>query len=263
MNNEVSHSIQNIAVVGSGNIATWLVEQLQDTDFQIAQIYSYTLEHAQILAQSCNAQPIDQVSEILPDLDLYIFSLKDEHYAKILQEFTFKMKLAVITAGSLSCNILAEKSINYGVIYPCQSISKSHKINNLPVPLCIEGNTPATVEVLSAFASYLSDDRFFLNEEQRKILHLAAVFGSNFTNAMYGIAFDILAKSGLSTKMIYPLLQNTLARVENATPWEVQTGPAHRNDQSVMKQQVEMIDDPQLRQIYQLISDYIIHKNNK
>jgi hypothetical protein len=30
-----------------------------------------------------------------------------------------------------------------------------------------------------------------------------------------------------------------------------------------MKQQVEMIDDPQLRQIYQLISDYIIHKNNK
>lgn len=263
MTKTTAFSIQKVAILGSGNIASWLAFKLFQQKIQIVQIYSQTIEHAQKLAQSYHANPIDQISSLIPDLDLYIFSLKDDCYQSVIQQIKFKMPLAVITAGSVSQKILADKAVNYGVIYPCQSISKSLITNDLDVPLCIEGNSSETTKLLQEFSQLLSDKIYLIDEKQRKILHLAAVFASNFTNAMYGIANDILLQNDMNPKMILPLLQNTLDKIERNSPWQVQTGPAKRNDKNVMNQQLELLSDAQLQDIYKLISYYIIKKTNQ
>lgn len=249
-----------VAVIGSGNIATWLVFALHKAGVRIVQIYSRNLEHAQSLAQSCQAQPIDQLNHLNPDLDLYIFSLKDDVYQTVIQQINFTMKCAVLTAGSVSQKLLATQSSNYGVLYPCQSISRGMNFDELAVPLCIEGNCPETVENLSLFAQKLSGIVYEIDEKQRQSLHIAAVFASNFTNAMYGIGCDMLEEDQINPEIIYPLLHHTLAKIERLSPWESQTGPARRNDKTIMQQHLSMIKNPQLQVLYQLISDYIIQK---
>ena len=101
-----------------------------------------------------------------------------------------------------------------------------------------------------------------MNELQRKRLHIAAVFSSNFTNAMYGIGFDLLEKEGLDPKMLLPLLQNTLDKLKTLSPWQSQTGPASRSDKKVMNEHLELLEDSDLQDIYKLISYYILKKTS-
>ena len=106
-------------------------------------------------------------------------------------------------------------------------------------PLCIEGSDENTAKELFAFAQKISNNVQYVNELQRKRLHLSAVFSSNFTNAMYGIGFDLLEKEGLDPKMLLPLLQNTLDKLQTLSPWQSQTGPASRSDKKVMNEHLE------------------------
>ena len=99
-----------IAIIGTGNIGTWLFEVLQS--------------QSNLSVLSISSRKI----EMLPkDFDLYIFALKDDIYEFILQQIPFKMPHAVHTSGSLSQNILAPYAEKFGVLYPYQTIKKGER----------------------------------------------------------------------------------------------------------------------------------------
>ena len=102
-----------------------------------------------------------------------------------------------------------------------------------------------------------------VSEEQRAILHLAAVFACNFSNAMFSIANTILSKNNLQFNILHPLLKNTLEKLESLTPTEAQTGPAVRNDQIVMAKHLSMLKDDKLKELYSKISEYICNCRNQ
>ena len=111
---------------------------------------------------------------------------------------------------------------------------------------------------LFAFAGRLSSTVQLMGEAQRLVLHRAAIFGCNFTNAMYAIAYDILRENNIDWRMILPLLENTLDKVKTMNPHDAQTGPAKRGDQNIIRMHQEAIQDERLREIYRLMSDYIM-----
>jgi predicted short-subunit dehydrogenase-like oxidoreductase (DUF2520 family) len=90
------------------------------------------------------------------------------------------------------------------------------------------------------------------------VLHRAAIFGCNFTNAMYAIAYDILREHNIDWQMMLPLLQNTLDKVKTMNPHDAQTGPAQRGDQNVILMHQESIQDARLKEIYRLMTEYIM-----
>ena len=132
-------------IIGSGNVATWFAFALKKAKIKVTQIYSPTLEHGKILADSCGCEAIDSMSELRSDANIYIFSIKDDAYEKTISEISFRMPLAVLTAGSVSQRVLAEKSERYGVVYPCQTISRLADFSKLVVPLCIEGDVSGII----------------------------------------------------------------------------------------------------------------------
>ena len=249
-------------IIGSGNVATWFAFALKKAKIKVTQIYSPTLEHGKILADSCGCEAIDSMSELRTDANIYIFSIKDDAYEKTISEISFRMPLAVLTAGSVSQRVLAEKSERYGVVYPCQTISRLADFSKLVVPLCIEGDDKTTEDQLCEFARFVSDKVYKINEEQREKLHLAAVFSSNFTNAMYGVGFDILRASNIDSELIIPLLQNTLDKISLMNPWQAQTGPARRHDEKIIQKQLNELKENKLREIYRLISEWIENKTD-
>lgn len=250
-----------IALIGAGNVAAWFAFQLKDNvDFPICQVYSRHLSNACAVAQILGAEPIDDLRLLNPHCDVYVFALSDNCYAQVLPLIPFKMSVALLTGGTLSQNILAPFAYHYGVVYPLQTFSKNMSFTNLKVPLCVESNHLNEYnEIINRLVTILSNDIHEIDENQRLTLHLAAVFACNFSNAMVHVADDLLKYKGLSLKMLYPLLQQTAAKWQTMSPADAQTGPARRNDQNVMQRHLDELEDPELKRIYQLVSDYIRH----
>lgn len=250
--------IETVSLVGSGNIAHWLVYALKKADVDIRQIYSRQLDHAKELAAKAGADAIDNLRDLSPDSDLYIFSVKDDSYETLLSQLPFRLPLAVHTAGSLSIRIFEPYADSYGILYPYQSLNKNMDFANVKVPLSVESNDKMVENELFAFAGRLSSTVQLMGEAQRLVLHRAAIFGCNFTNAMYAIAYDILRENNIDWRMILPLLENTLDKVKTMNPHDAQTGPAKRGDQNIIRMHQEALQDERLREIYRLMSDYIM-----
>ncbi|MDY6346936.1 MAG: DUF2520 domain-containing protein, partial [Bacteroidales bacterium] len=97
---------------------------------------------------------------------------------------------------------------------------------------------------------------------QRASIHLAAVFACNFSNAMYTIADKILSDNNLNLSLLLPLLKNTVAKLEEMPPREAQTGPAARGDRNVMERHLESLSDKKIRELYTLVSDFIMSQKS-
>ena len=253
-----------ITLVGSGNVATWMAQRLANSvRFPITQVFSRKLENARRLADMLQAEAIDDIKLLNPDNHIFIFALADSAYEEILPQIPFRMTTAFTTSGTVSCQCLAPYAEHFGVIYPLQTFSKTQEMSDLEVPLCLESDFVGDrKELLWELAQELSPTCYEVSESQRTRMHVAAVFACNFSNAMYGIAYDLLKKDDLPFEILLPLLRQTVRKVGEMPPAEAQTGPAVRGDFNVMRKQMESLKDERLREIYRLMSEVILQKRD-
>ena len=114
------------------------------------------------------------------------------------------------------------------------------------------------MQLLKDIASALSEKVYEANSEQRKSLHLAAVFTCNFTNHMYALAAELLKKYELPFEAMLPLIDETARKVHELEPFVAQTGPAVRYDKNVINEHLRMLaDEPQMQELYREISENI------
>ena len=98
-----------------------------------------------------------------------------------------------------------------------------------------------------------------ISSQQRKAIHLAAVFACNFTNHMFTISREILEDGNLSFEMLKPLIAETLNKSFELGPENAQTGPAVRGDLETLDRQHELLSNqPELAEIYRQVSQHII-----
>ena len=136
--------------------------------------------------------------------------------------------------------------------------SKQREVKFDEIPFFIEAKTAEDVALLKAIAATLSDHVYEASSEQRKSLHLAAVFICNFTNHMYALAADLLEKYQLPFNVMLPLIDETARKVHELAPRDAQTGPAVRYDKNVIENHLAMLADlPALQEIYKLMSKSI------
>lgn len=252
-------TLKNITVIGSGNVATHITVTLFKAGYNIVEVFSATLENAKLLATKVNATAVANLQDLSPTSDLYLFSVSDKSYSEILEAFPFKNKKVAHTAGSLSMQILSTVSNNFGVIYPFQTLSKQKEIDFKQVPLLYCGSNEKMEEELKRIAASLSNKVDFATDEQRKYLHISAVFACNFTNLMYSFAKTITEEHNIDFSLLYPLIKETAEKVQFGNPKELQTGPAVRNDQNVISSHLELLkSNPEMEHIYQLLTNTII-----
>lgn len=246
-----------IVLIGAGNLATRLGIALHEKGCTIVQVYSRTEQSAQALAEKVSATFTGLISDIVNDADLYIFSVKDDSLPELLRQMHKNDALWVHTAGSVPMEIFSQHNDNFGVFYPLQTFSKQTEVDFSTIPIYIEANQPHNVLYLKQLAALLSTQVIEASSEQRKTLHIAAVFACNFTNHMYVIAANLLEEKGLHFEQLIPLIQETAAKISTLHPQEAQTGPAVRFDKLVIGRHLEMLEDEKLKNIYSLLSEHI------
>ena len=250
----------SIVFIGAGNLATNLAKELYYKGFRIAQIYSRTVEAAQVLAQTVEAEYTTDLSTVINNARLYIVSLKDTAFVELLPEIILGKEkgLWVHTAGSIPMNVWEGQIERYGVFYPMQTFSKQRKVDFCDIPFFVESNSAEDTRFLKDIAAVLSERVYEATSEQRKSLHLAAVFTCNFTNHMYTLAADLLEKYELPFEVMLPLIDETARKVHELNPHLAQTGPAIRYDKNVINNHLQMlVDEPQIQELYRLISESI------
>lgn len=248
-----------IVFIGSGNVATHMAVALKNSGNEIVQIYSRTNANANKLAEKVAAESVCELSRLNCDADLYIFSLKDDALSAVIKNMPKTTGIWIHTAGSVPMNIFEERMQNgsCGVIYPLQTFSKERELDFSKVSLFVEGDSVDTEQILLSLAKSLSENVIVLDSENRKYLHLSAVFANNFSNHMYTLAYEILKKRGVPFNVLRPLITETAAKVMEMEPLKAQTGPAIRLDEKVINKHVELIEDEQMKNIYSILSKSI------
>ena len=97
-----------------------------------------------------------------------------------------------------------------------------------------------------------------VNDEQRALLHVAAVFANNFANRCFAIAEKILDEKNLPFELLHPLMEETLAKALQDSPERMQTGPAIRGDEETVRRHLNLLSvHPEWQEIYREISENI------
>jgi predicted short-subunit dehydrogenase-like oxidoreductase (DUF2520 family) len=165
----------------------------------------------------------------------------------------------VHTSGSFAMKDL-KNTTSKGVFYMLQTFSKDKEVDFSVVPFCLEAEHTADYLLLEKVARVLGVKVYPINSEQRKALHVAAVFVNNFTNHLYKIGNDICKEHQVPFEILEPLIQETSEKIKTLSPEKAQTGPAIRNDEKTIKNHLELLQKEQ-QEIYKLITQSIKNGN--
>jgi len=249
-----------VVIIGSGNVASVLGRLLKKSNHEIIQVISRNAEHAKILADELQCPFSDINNTVDTGADLYLVAVNDGALYELNKSFHLGNKLILHTAGSVPKDILKDISVNYGVLYPLQSLRKEMDYPH-DIPLLIDGNTEETLTLTEDFARTVSATVARASDEERLKLHVAAVIVSNFTNHLYALAEEFCKKEKVDFKMLAPLIKETADRIKTHSPTEVQTGPALRNDIFTLDKHLRILaDHPRLRYVYLKLTDSIMKR---
>lgn len=250
-----------VVFIGSGNLATHLSLAIKVAGIEVVQVYSQTESHASLLANKLSCSYTTEPELIVSNADIYIFSVKDSALLDLIHKIPQNKGLWLHTAGSVPMGVFEGFNDRYGVLYPLQTFSKNRDIDFSNVPVFIESNSAGDEAYLLSFTGKLTRQVIPLSSEKRKYLHLAAVWACNFTNHMYLMASKILQEQSLSESFLLPLIDETAAKVHQLSAREAQTGPAIRYDENIIEKHIELLSDPNMKELYRLISRNI-HKES-
>lgn len=225
----------SVLIVGNGNVATHLFKAFSKAnDVVVSLIGSRTLTE-------------------IPHAEITIIAVSDDAIPSVSAKI--KNTLVAHTAGNVALTAL-KNTTRKAVFYPLQTFSKDKKVNFKEVPFCLEADDKNDLRLLEKLALTIGEKVYNITSEQRKSLHLAAVFVNNFTNHMYKIGDDICKKNNLPFAILQPLIQETADKILALPPEKAQTGPAIRQDTNTIKNHLENLTKNQ-QEIYKLLTKSI------
>ena len=251
-----------VILIGAGNLATHLGKAIFAAGHDVVQVFSRTMQSATALASEVGAQPVSDISDVRSDADLYVVSVKDSAIVELIPVLCKgkETKVFLHTAGSIPMDVFQGMALHYGVLYPMQTFSKQREVDFSQIPCFIEANDEHALQLIGDVAHQVSSRVYHLASEDRKYLHLSAVFACNFVNHCYALSQEILEEHGIPFDVMLPLIDETAAKVHELDPKDAQTGPAVRYDENVLRAQGALLrSNPQMKDIYDRMS-MSIHK---
>ena len=242
-----------VVIIGAGNVASHLYQSFSKAEqLDVIQVYNRNPDHLDFVED-----PEKRTSDLkkLKQADLYLIAIKDEAIEELVQNLQISSGLIAHTSGSQDMNVLSDFE-NYGVFYPLQTFSKNKEVNFQEVPLCLEANSEANLQFLKKIAELVSSNQYEVNSEQRRALHVSAVFVNNFSNHLFALADDYCRKNNLPFEILRPLIKETFTKIETLDPYSAQTGPALRDDKKTINAHLELLDEDR-KKIYTILTESI------
>ena len=246
-----------VTIIGSGNVATVLGRKIFQSGHIMNQVLSRNIRNAKRLADELSCSAIDKAGELDNGSDIFIVAVSDDELINISTWLQPLNGFVMHTAGSVPMEVLKDISDRYGVLYPLQTLRK--EISTFPrIPVLIDANNEWNKMKLMGFAQSFADSVHAANDHDRRKLHLAAVITNNFSNYLYTLTEKYCEKENVDFRLLFPLLNETINRMDLHSPSQLQTGPAIRNDSTTIGKHEQWLHQyPELLQVYQFFTERI------
>lgn len=247
-----------IGIIGSGNVSWHLARGLKNlTEIELCWISGRNKESLKALASSVEVNAFDFIPV---DVDLILICVNDDNIQTVLNQVSPKIPVAY-TSGTVSLEKLNFEG-KLGVFYPLQTFTKGRQIDLEKVPFLIESNDDELRSTLTKLASMLSTNVQLMNSEDRKNIHIAAVFANNFVNHMLYLSSDLLSQKNLPFEILSPLIEETIKKAIELNPKDAQSGPARRSDTSTINMHLNELDERK-KNIYDIVTKSILETYKK
>lgn len=245
-----------VVLIGSGNVAQHLIQVLlQAKNVNLAQAFARNPNH---LLHLLPEEKITSDYNKIIEADLYIISISDNAISEVSSQLPFENRLVVHISGTSDISVLHDQN-RKGVFYPLQTFTKGKEIDFSPIPICLEAEKESDYQLLEKLGNCISQKVVRISSEQRKSLHVAAVFVCNFVNHLYHIGNEICTENNVPFEVLHPLIQETAHKIMELSPKEAQTGPALRNDTKTIEKHLDFLENPEYKNLYQLLTQSIQH----
>lgn len=259
--------MMDIIVIGTGNLGFHLCKAIENehvgNNFAFAKAENKNVKNSLKLIGYYNSSageipelkaPLLHSIDKLPKADLVIIATPDDYIAAVSRSFKTSAIVAH-TSGSVAMDAVSNHT-NHGVFYIPQSFSKSRPVDFMELPICLEFNNRTTQGILEDLGNRLTRKLTYLDSQQRGRLHIAAVYMNNFVNHCYTKADELLNDAQIDASLLYPLMNETLAKAQELSPKKAQTGPARRNDVQTILKHLDALKSSD-RNMYQAITESI------
>lgn len=175
---------------------------------------------------------------------------------------SLKLQLNIVHCSGTSPLLSGQQR---GVFWPIQSITAGTEPDWSNLPIIIQATNEAFAKTLLEIAAKVSklSPKLVTSDDDRMRLHLGAVMTQNFSNLLWTMTEQVLAKAELDYKDLLPLAQNHLEKLAKRPPSDLQTGPAIRKDQNTIDMHIELLNaHPSAAELYKLFSEKIAQKED-
>lgn len=266
----------SISIVGPGLLGRALLDSLDAAGYPVESVYT----NREPEAYEIHKRFPGKFRQGLPEQDLELGKLlflttpddTIQDIAEILAsnpQIQWKNRKVVHCSGALSSDVLAslgEKSAQTASFHPLQTFTQTSDRNTFrDITISIEGD-PALTKELEEIAEDLWSNPLRLSKDQKKILHVAAVFISNYTVALGEVA-DTLIRThigGQDFKILKPLLNQTISNMIRQDLSSALTGPVARGDVQTVRSHLEVLkDDRENYKLYKLLGNKALKLSDK
>jgi predicted short-subunit dehydrogenase-like oxidoreductase (DUF2520 family) len=253
-----------VIIIGSGNVAQHLIIAFQKnktvgSEIELVQVFS---RKKKALLHLLDSDKIVTDFSAIVAADVYIIAVSDDAIASVSNLLPFKNSLIVHTSGSVPLDSLNNGN-RRGVFYPLQTFTKNKEVNFKNIPICLESENSTDFRLLEKVAQSISNKVFTVNSEQRKALHVAAVFVNNFTNHLYQIGNEICEEHQVPFDILKPLILETAQKIITLSPVAAQTGPAMRKDKKTIEAHQLFLTNSNQSNIYKILTQSIQDNGKK
>lgn len=251
-----------IVLIGAGKVATRLGMRLHEMGWPVAQVYSRSAEKAGQLAAALDTESTADLLRIKKDARLYLLAVNDDAIATLAPQLHYLGDVFIAhTSGATPATVLQHWFPRAGVFYPLQTFSLSKMPDFSTIPFCIDAPQKEDFQLLEKLGLALGGKTYPIDDHQRAVLHVAAVFVNNFTNHLFQIGEQLLERESMPFELLLPLIRETFSKIETSSPADAQTGPAIRGDHATIERHLAYLASwPDLESIYKIMTQHILNR---
>jgi len=260
-----------ISIVGAGKVGSTLAMLFYRAGYRIVSVISQKKNSARKLARVVGCKKYsDSLSDIHPATQIILIAVPEEEVLGIAEEIIKHpslnfSKLAVFhTSGSLTSNALIPLYMKGAMtfsLHPIQSFSKASTLDYQIAQMKnavygFEGNK-TSLPLARQLVKDLCGKLVRIPKEEKILYHIACVFASNYSIALFGVVEELTKRIGGGIKLSHfkPLVKTSIENAFQLTPKIALTGPIARGSFSIIKKHLYKLRkvDKSLSLLYQQI----------
>ena len=255
----------SVTVIGTGAVGSALLNFFRENDFVIRS--EWNNQSGKIFKDSLS-EPVSK-NRSLPQTDdetggLIFITTPDDEISKVVarltqQSINWKERLVIHCSGNLTSKeleVLKVRGAQTASMHPIQTFKKGDSKDRFDrIYISLEGDDELCNR-LEKLVIKMNAKPVRLNREQKRSLHIAAVFSSNYMVALLNLVGNYLNEQGLDEglSLLEPLIRQTITNIFEKGTVQSLTGPISRGDyDSVQKHLQSLKNDDNIASLYKML----------